>query len=154
MITVPRYVETMANSGHIKPLVNPYYPLLKGIKVDVYYNLHKKTFSIRCKGRVIAHRDRVTIKNPEYIVGEKGRQRVLNERSKNVHAFVRGTLMDNASVETWIDKHHGMKVAFKVKYNPYVHDTFVTAFDGEPIHKSEWAVLSKKTDLPPEIWSY
>ena len=154
MITVPRYVETMANSGHIKPLVNPDYPLLKGIRVDVYYNLHKKTFSIRCKGRVIAHRDRVTIKNPEYIVGEKGRQRVLNERSKNVHAFVRGTLMDNASLEHWIDSFDMMNIAFKVKYNPYVHDTFVTAFDGEPIHKSEWAVLSKKTDLPPEIWSY
>jgi len=154
MITVPRYVETMANSGHIKPLLNPYYPLLKGIRVDVYYNLHKKTFSIRCKGRVIAHRDRVTIKNPEYIVGEKGRQRVLNERSKNVHAFVRGTLMDNASLEHWIDSFDMMNIAFKVKYNPYVHDTFVTVFDGEPIHESEWAVLSKKKDLPPEIWSY
>ena len=154
MITVPRYVETMANSGHIKPLVNPNYPLLKGIKVDVYYNLHKKTFSIRCNGKVIAHRDKVTIKNPQYIVGEKGKQRVRREKSKNVHAFVRGTLMDNASVETWIDQHESMKVAFKVKYNPYVHDTFVTVFDGEPIHKSEWAVLSKKTDLPPEIWSY
>ena len=112
MNTVPRYVETMASSGHIKPLVNPDYPLLKGIKVDVYYNLHKKTFSIRCNGKVIAHRDKVTIKNPQYIVGEKGKQRVRREKSKNVHAFVRGTLMDNASVETWIDQHESMKVAF------------------------------------------
>ena len=121
MNTVPRYVEMMASSGHIKPLVNPDYPLLKGIKVDVYYNLHK---------------------------------RVRREKSKNVHAFVRGTLMVNESLETWIDRHESMKVAFKVKYNPYVHDTFVTVFDGEPIYESQWAVLSKKTDLPPEIWSY
>lgn len=154
MITVPRYVETMANSGHIKPLLNPYYPLLKGIKVDVYYNLHKKTFSIRCNGKVIAHRDKVSIKNPQYIVGEKGKQRVRREKSKNVHAFVRGTLMDNASLEHWIDSFDMMNIAFKVKYNPYVHDTFVTVFDGKPIHESEWAVLSKKKDLPPEIWSY
>ena len=101
----------------------------------------RKTFSIRCNGKVIAHRDKVTIKNPQYIVSEKGKQRVRREKSKNVHAFVRGTLMDNASVETWIDRHDGMKVAFKVKYNPYVNDTFVTAFDGEPIHKSEGSTI-------------
>ena len=82
---IPRYVEMMASSGHIKPLVNPYYPLLKGIKVDVYYNLHKKTFSIRCNGKVIAHRDKVTIKNPQYIVGEKGKQR---EDARKVRTYM------------------------------------------------------------------
>ena len=46
----------------------------------------------------------MTIKNPQYIVGEKVSE-VRREKSKNVHAFVRGTLMDNASVETWIDQH-------------------------------------------------
>ena len=146
MITVPRYVETMASSGHIKPLVNPNHPLLKGIKVDVYYNLHKKTFSIRCNGKVIAHRDKVIIKNPQYIVGEKGKQRVRREKSKNVHAFVRGTLMDS-------DRDLG-HYAYKVSYNPYLHDTFVRVLDGSAIHDSKWAVLIKTENLPPVIWSY
>lgn len=147
MNTVPRYVETMANSGHIKPLVNLDYPLLKGIKVDVYYNLHKKTFSIRCNGKVIAHRDKVAIKNPQYIVGEKGKQRVRREKSKNVHAFVRGTLMPNDSESKDV-------FMYKVSYNPYLHDTFVRVLDGSAIHNAEWAVLSKTENLPPIIWSY
>ena len=152
MITVPRYVETMANSGHIKPLVNPDYPLLKGIRVDVYYNLHKKTFSIRCKGRVIAHRDRVTIKSPEYIVGEKGRQRVLNERSKNVHAFVRGILVDD---KTMRDHYGWLKpMPRSVSYNPYKSASFRDTITGEVVRKSDWASLVKREDTPPKIWSY
>lgn len=154
MITVPRYVEMMASSGHIKPLVNPDYPLLKGIKVDVYYNLHKKTFSIRCNGKVIAHRDKVTIKNPQYIVGEKGKQRVRREKSKNVHAFVRGTLMANDNESKDILSMPTDLAVYQITYNPYLHDTFVRRVDDKPIYNSEWAVLCKAENLPPQIWSY
>ena len=62
------------------------------MRVEVYFNLHKKTFSVRsCRtGRVIHHTDKVHIANPEFVVRKAGRERVLREGKKNVHAFVRG----------------------------------------------------------------
>ena len=62
------------------------------MRVEVYFNLHKHVFSVRSarSGRVILHTDRVHIRNPEFVVRQGGRQRVLKERKKNVHAFVRG----------------------------------------------------------------
>ena len=48
-------------------------------KVEVYFNLHKKLFSVRdCKtGRVIDHTNHVAIANPQFVVRKAGRERVL-----------------------------------------------------------------------------
>ena len=66
------------------------------MRVFVYFNLHKKCFSIKAlegadKGRVIAHRDTVVLDGCKLLVSEAGRQRVLREKRKNVHAGVSGT---------------------------------------------------------------
>ena len=62
------------------------------MRVEVYFNLHKKTFSVRSakSGKVLLHTDEVHIENPEFVVRQSGRNRVLSEGRKNVHAFVRG----------------------------------------------------------------
>ena len=62
------------------------------MRVEVYFNLHKKVFSVRSvmTGRVILHTDKVHISNPKFVVRKSGRDKVLRERKKNVHAFVRG----------------------------------------------------------------
>ena len=97
------------------------------MRVEVYYNLHK-IFSVRHKGKVIAWGNRVTIENPEYVVREKGRQKVLKEGRKNVHAFVRGTLSDID-----IFNQSAYQMPKEVTYNPYKYDSFV---DGGPINLS------------------
>ena len=48
------------------------------MRVFVYFNLHKKCFSIKAlegdrKGRVIAHRDVVVLENCKFKVSESGR---------------------------------------------------------------------------------
>ena len=63
------------------------------MKVFVYYNLHRKVWSVKAlegenKGRVIAHRDMVVLRNPEGKVSQAGRKRVLQEQRKNVHAGI------------------------------------------------------------------
>ena len=63
------------------------------MKVKVYYNLHKKCYSIvslekENYGRVIKHENYVPLTNAQFKVSEKGRQRVLREQKKNVHAYV------------------------------------------------------------------
>ena len=112
--------------------------------VEVYRNLHNGKMSVRdCKTRrVIAHVDTITLAGVGFHVSRAGRERVLREGKKNVHAFVSGkvvsfegatpykgrdlneyiweggrnlTLMGDGSVAT---------------YNPYKYESFVIPQDG------------------------
>ena len=114
------------------------------MRVEVYFNLHQKLFSVRdCKtGRVFAHSKYVTIRDPKFVVRQSGRNRVLQERKKNVHAFVRGELEDLF--------HHGLDDLVEavvdgipVTYNPYKYSSFVVKDTEQPIDKAKMAVLSK-----------
>jgi hypothetical protein len=110
------------------------------MKVFVYFNLHKKCFSIKAlegamKGRVIAHRDNVLLFRATFKVSQAGRERVLREKRKNVHAGVCGTWHDSGN-------DHGTLSSVKergelVTYNPYKYNTFVYKED-ESTADSAW----------------
>ena len=70
--------------------------LNKRKKVEVYWNLHKKIWSVRHKGRVVGHMKTVDLYNVEWVVQPAGRRRVLQEGRKNVHAFARGYIGDHS----------------------------------------------------------
>ena len=123
------------------------------MRVEVYYNLHKNIFSVRHRGRVIAWGNRVTIENPEYVVREKGRQKVLEEGRKNVHAFVRGTLSDINNFKFGKIQQR-LSEPREVTYNPYKYDSFVDGSTYQPVKKSKWARLIKKGNDKPRIFSY
>ena len=123
------------------------------MRVEVYYNLHKNVFSVRHKGKVIAWGNRVTIENPEYVVREKGRQKVLEEGRKNVHAFVRGTLSDINNFKFGKIQQR-LSEPREVTYNPYKYDSFVDGSTYQPVKKSKWARLIKKGNEKPRIFSY
>jgi hypothetical protein len=94
----------------------------------IYWNLHKHVFSCRNtrSGRVEAHARQVVIHDAEFVVSEAGRARVLRERSKNVHAGVRGRCelpSEELSLRGWT----------RVTYNPYKYDSFVRASDEAPV---------------------
>ena len=108
------------------------------IDVDVYFNRHKSTFSIRHKGKVIEHTDTVGIKNPRFVVNESGRNRVLREKKKNVHAFVRGEYYTKEHKLNVLD---GKKYWKGIYYNPYKHNSFVYLETDQPIKESKWAFL-------------
>jgi hypothetical protein len=113
------------------------------MRVEVYFNLHKKTFSVRnCKtGLVIAHTDNIWVEDPVFVVRKAGREKVLRERKKNVHAFVRGTWMPDLLVEDASKLHH-REVSKEVTYNPYKYDSFVTKHDAKPIDFGRLASLT------------
>ena len=115
------------------------------IKVEVYFNLHKRVFSIRsCRtGRVIDHAKHVHIVNPKFVVREGGRQRVLRERKKNVHAFVRGNLT--------AFKDSPSHLADTIGYNPYKYDSFVNVTDEAPVYKAFRAWLNVDDNSVPTI---
>lgn len=106
-----------------------------GEKVMVYYNLHKHTFSIKNKEKVILHADSVTLTDVEFRVRQGGRENVLRDKSKNVHAFVIGTLADYSKFPSSdIPESTGGDL---VTYNPYKYDSFVYKDDESPIYKAK-----------------
>ena len=112
------------------------------MKVYVYYNLHKKLWSIKAlegerKGRVIAHRKTVVLTNVTPKVSEAGRQRVLKEKRKNVHAGLVGN---------WNDKQIllGLFSADEITYNPYKYNSFVFKEDETKFEYARAAWLGNK----------
>ena len=105
-----------------------------GLKVMVYYNLHKKTFSVQYDGRIILYADYVKLKDVEFRVREGGRERVRKEMRKNVHAFVIGTLLDYCQ---WPCENMPPETNNKViTYNPHKYDSFVRKDSEEPIYNA------------------
>jgi hypothetical protein len=104
------------------------------MKVFVYYNLHKKLWSIKAlegssRGRVVAHRTHVFLVNAYGKVSQAGRGRVLKEKRKNVHAGIVGEWMPEGWQASWdFDE----SLWTEVTYNPYLYSTFVYKEDEKP----------------------
>ena len=92
---------------------------MKTDRVRVYYNLHRKCFSVQDykTGLVIKHTHRLFLTNAMFVVRKSGNERVKSEGKKNVHAFVNGIVVNRS---TKIDN----EFCFPVRYNPYQMDYF------------------------------
>jgi hypothetical protein len=98
------------------------------MKVRVYFNLNKKLLSVQAKingsWKVVRYCQSVTLINVTFKVSERGRQRVLKNKRKNVHAYICGTficddLVKRSKQDEWMDL---------ITYNPYKLERF---YDGE-----------------------
>ena len=113
------------------------------IEVEVYYNLHKKCLSVRDRktGLVVKHTHAIKLVGRNrygsglvcFSVSEKGRQRVLEQQRKNVHAFVRGNVVLNKVKSLEERKARKPKTLRRVTYNPYKYEQFVDAKTGKPV---------------------
>ena len=105
------------------------------MKVEVYRNLHKNCWSIRNAktGKVIEHFDYICIKDAKLVVRPAGRAKVLREKRKNVHAFVRG------EVATFED---ALTATRQISYNPYKHESFMLIDTETPIKEAEIVFLA------------
>mgnify|MGYP003134769093 CR=1 FL=1 len=93
-------------------------------RVRVYYNLHKKCFSIQDykTGLVIKHTNQLNLSNAMFVVRKSGNERVRSEGKKNVHAFVNGIVSDKSSGHLVVS--NSFHNSYKVRYNPYEMDYF------------------------------
>jgi hypothetical protein len=107
--------------------------LVQGEKVRVYYNLHKKKFSVKSGKHVVAYLGTIDLIDVKFIVNEKGRQRVLKSGQKNVHAFVEGFYN--------IDNNNGT-INGSIFYNPYTTSNFL--YDNTAIHQAKKVRLKNK----------
>ena len=108
------------------------------MRVEVYRNLHKNCWSIRNlkTGRVVRHSNEVFIEDAKFVVQPAGREKVLREKKKNVHAFVRGN---------WLPyKPHKISKTFlpnTYSYNPYKFNHFYNIETEERIDSSPFVML-------------
>lgn len=111
---------------------------LTGLRVFAYWNLHRSVWSLRAlegdqRGRVVAYRTLVRLDDVTGRVSEAGRQRVIREQRKNVHAGIVGRVSDQ-------DEHQA--VGHRITYNPYRSGTFHYADDqARPFRGAPWALL-------------
>ena len=107
-------------------------------KFYIYRNLHQDCFSVKYRGRVISRATNIIAINPSFQVSEKGRQRVIKEQRKNVHAYV---VCDDFLLPNSFSYHlYSVSEEGEVTYNPYTNTSFVC--DGQPIFKSDYAQLT------------
>ena len=114
------------------------------MKVDIYFNLHKKKLSVRSRerasyGKVINHVDSILLKDCTFVVNPAGRKRVLKEKRKNVHAYVRGKIAHRIKFSDYR----------MITYNPYKYDSFVYVDTEEPVNKADYVIIRGK-----EIMAY
>jgi len=102
-----------------------------GLRVMVYYNLHKHTFSVTYNGIVILYADYVKLRDVEFRVRKGGNEKVRQEMRKNVHAFVIGNLIDYCEFPcATMPPETNNNI---ITYNPYKYDSFVRKDTEEPI---------------------
>jgi hypothetical protein len=114
------------------------------VQLFVYYDLHRKTWSGKAlegrdKGKVIFKNDYIVLRNAHTSVGEGGRQRVIAEEAKNVHAGIVGEWdMDGDLV-------YMPPSALEVTYDPYLFDQFfVKGTEFEPWFGSDVVYMAHK----------
>jgi len=103
------------------------------MRYRLYRNLHKGCFSMQeyipNKGfRVVDHiSDNLTLYGCTFKVYQSGREKVLRDKQKNVHAYVEFTSYEN-----------GVQLHSETQpyYNPYKFDTFVSSDTKQPLDKT------------------
>jgi len=127
------------------------------MKYFCYFNLHKHVFSLRShKTKLVEyHSTTVRLSNCVLKVSQAGRDRVLKEKRKNVHAGVLGELCDK-DFDIDIEALEGDFI--ELTYNPYKYDSFVVKTTGVAVESAETIILHNKrvfgkgvSSLPLEI---
>jgi hypothetical protein len=128
------------------------------MRVNVYRNLSRKyrtqtAWSVMAlegsqKGKVIDRVAGAVLRDASFVVSEAGRQRVLREKQKNVHAFVRGdlikvfplnTLPKDLDGDALVPEHTGW---VRVSYNPYHAGHFFRSDNGQPVLRADLVVIA------------
>jgi len=134
------------------------------MRVQVYRNLNNGLISIQdlSTGLVLGHADAIDLQRATFIVREAGRQQVIKEKRKNVHAFVRGKVVDVVNFQPFKGRGEGIEddspyawgnstklqrgsmlvTTTKVSYNPYKAPHFVTPEGDEVVGASLCTVQS------------
>lgn len=127
------------------------------MKVEVYWNLHRKQWSVRncATGRVVAHVCSIALDKVQWVVRPAGREKVRREGKKNVHAFARGVVLDSSTYPHGWTRDNSWQ---DVTYNPYRDESFVRlSYDGQGVvrHPIDCSIagLLTMSEGKPKVWA-
>ena len=103
-----------------------------GQRIRIYRNLNNGRMSMQLKvdrrWLVMGHETDCVIRDVAFHVSEGGRQRVIREGCKNVHAWGEGILVAQFDADIY--------APIRLGYNPYIHAAFVDLDDESTIMQS------------------
>jgi hypothetical protein len=131
------------------------------MRVELYWNLNRRTYSVRdlrgeSRGLVTSHPEDVCIRDVTFAVQPAGRAKVLRDKVKNVHAFVRGVLHDRTDdeINERMDAQaEGRGEWTSITYNPYMNDSFIDS-EGDPISEAELIICHVSDDRKPKMFAW
>ena len=127
-------------------------------KVFVYKNLHKDCWSVRQDGLVKMHAASVCLWDCAFRVNQKGREKVLKEKRKNVHAGIVGYLDEDWDGDTpppyKLSDSIPLPPLKEAKYNPYKHTTFIQTDNNEPVLSSMRVKLKTESNKDKLLFEY
>lgn len=104
-------------------------------KKQLYRNLNNGKFSLRFKGRVVAHPEAVIMDSPVMVVSSPGQLRVRKNKVKNVHAYIGS---ENVQI---IEADRAVITGLReVYYCPYTCDGFEIKDTGERVESAPFLV--------------
>ncbi len=103
----------------------------KNLPVRVFKNLKHGCYSIMQRGVIKASAKQVRLSDVEFRVRESGRQRMLRDKRRNVHAFAVGRLMDY--VHPGDDRELGRITGRGAFYDPTRFSSFVDRETNAPL---------------------
>ena len=120
------------------------------MRSNVYYNLHKKCYSVREQGLVADHVDSIVLKDCRFNVAPAGQAKVRRTGVKNVHATVSGII--RFQMEKYFEEYGDFE---SITYNPFKYDTFVRLLwlyeDSppivEPVHGADHVLLLPNREI-------
>lgn len=119
--------------------------LVEGEKVRVYRNLRagrkskKKIYSVvGSDGRVIAHVEKIMLRDAKFIVRPAGREKVRRTGVKNVHAFVVGKYYRRG-----LGRDPSLDFHINVVYDPKVDEGFMVSDRRHQIHGAAYVAINQ-----------
>lgn len=105
--------------------------------VRIYWNYKHRCYSIFQRGAVRASARQVHLEGVVFTVRESGRQKMLREGRKIIHAYASGRLADfvRPGDSRTLTPFHGTAV----HYDPYRHGQFVVDADRTPVIRADAA---------------
>lgn len=120
------------------------------MKVRVYYNLNKSVWSVQHyipgKGwRVREHLKSLVLEDVTFKISEAGRQRVIRESRKNVHAYAIGELVEREG-----EGYSGHLPC--ASYNPYKAAHFTNTATGQRVDRTMQAIFTRDRKVRIPQW--
>lgn len=110
--------------------------------VRVYKNPRMGCYNIMQGGLVKAVARQIRLRDAEFLVRESGRQLMLRQNRRTIHAYIVGQLVDYAHPAD--DKTISHLPGRSATYNPYQYSSFVDRETKAPLTQANWVQLDEQ----------